>query len=274
MSSVHVDGRISVDVADQVARVTLDNPTQRNALTRAMCLQLQELMPRLNADPDVGIVTLRGAGGTFCAGAALGEIRSILLDEHDGQTVDQLSRADNAVSSVAKPTIAIVEGACMGGAWQIASACDFIVAGQSSTFGITPAKLGILYPRPGIERLVAQVGPARAKYILFGGQTFTADEAFDLGLVAEVVPDAEVDRRCGYLTANLLSRSRFSQRHLKRLIDDSASRSQSADAHWAEAWHDMAASPDMAIGVEAFLSRTEPHFTWRPDDAPTHSRSS
>jgi enoyl-CoA hydratase/carnithine racemase len=274
MSASPMGGRISVRVVDEVARVGIDNPSQRNALTRSMCLQLQELMPRLDADPAIAVIILRGISGTFCAGAALSEIKSILLDDQHGKAVDQLSRADAALTSVSKPTIAIVEGACMGGGWQLASACDFIVAGETSTFGITPAKLGILYPRPGIERLVAQVGPARAKYILLSGQTFTAAEAFDLGLIAKVVADSELDRRSDSLTEALLARSRFSQHHLKRLVDDTATASSSSDADWTAAWSEMTRSPDMHIGVDAFLARTEPHFTWRPAVAPTDSRSS
>jgi len=266
-------GRIAVSVDGGVATVTIDNPSQRNAVTRAMCLALQEWMPRLDADPDVVIVTIRGAGDSFCAGAALGEIRSILLDPVDGSTVDHLSRADMAITSVTKPTVALVDGACMGGGWQIASACDFIIASERSLFGITPARLGVLYPRPGIERLVSQVGPAVAKYILFSGQTFGAARASDLGLIADVVADADFPSRCDELIASLLRRSQFSVHSLKRLVDLTVARSAAADAEWEAAWLAMDESPDLAIGVDAFLQRTEPLFTWRPP-APLDSRSS
>lgn len=269
-----VEGRIKVDIANDVARVTIDNPSQRNAITRAMCLQLQDLMPRLDANTRVALVTIRGAGGTFSAGAALTELSSILLDRMDDAVVDQLSRADDAITSVAKPVIAIVEGACMGGGWQIASACDFIVASDRSSFGITPAKLGILYPRPGIERLVAQVGPARAKYILLSSQTFSAAQALTLGLVAEVVPAAEFEDRCATLMTLLLTRSRFSTHFLKCLVNMTASPGSDADDEWDRAWAAMANSPDLRIGVDAFLRREEPQFTWRTSASPPDSRSS
>ena len=255
---------VTVTILDGVAAVVLDNPAQRNALTRDMCLDLQELMPRLDQDPDVRIVTLRGVGMTFSAGASLGELASVLLDpQEDGSLVDQLSRADAAVTSVSKPTIALVDGACVGGGWQLASACDFIVASERSVFAITPAKLGIIYPRPGIERLVRLVGPATAKFILFTAQMFTALEAQGLGLVAEVVPD---EGHFVTLTKSLLKNSTFTIHTLKRLIELTTDDDPRLDAEWESAWLAMTDSPDMDIGVSAFLNRETPRFAWRPTE--------
>ena len=261
-----VVGRINVRIVDAVASVELDNPRQRNAITRAMCIELAELMPRLDADPAVTLITVQGVGDTFSAGAQLRELESVLMDrQEDGSIIDQLSRADLAIASVGKPTIALVDGACMGGGWQIASACDFIVASESSTVGITPAKLGIIYPRFGIDRLVRQVGPAAAKYILFTGQAFTAAEAAVLGLVADVIPDDQFADYCTALVASIRDRSRFSLHHLKRLVDCTAALDPAIDDEWNAAWAAMQANPDMGIGVEAFLNRTQPRFSWSPD---------
>lgn len=258
-------GSISVAIADGVAAVVIDNPAQRNALTVTMCVQLAELMPRLEADPNVVVLTLRGAGAVFCAGAALGELPSILMDpQPDGSVIDHLSAADDAITALSKPTMALVDGACMGGGWQIASACDFIVASERSSIGITPAKLGIIYPRSGIERLVRQVGPAAAKYILFTGHAFSAADAKALGLVAETIPDDAFDEHCAALVSSIRARSRFSTHHLKRLVDRTAVGDPDIDRMWDDAWDAMTRNPDMAIGVEAFANRTQPGFTWSP----------
>ncbi|WP_311213595.1 MULTISPECIES: enoyl-CoA hydratase/isomerase family protein [unclassified Arthrobacter] len=261
-------GHISVSIADGVATVEICNLAQRNALTRAMCLEIQELTPQLDADPDVAVVVLRGAGNTFCAGAAISELASVLIDpQADGSTVDHLSAADSAIASLSKPTVALVEGACMGGGWQIASACDFIIANERAVIGLTPAKIGIIYPRPGIERLIRQVGQANAKYILLTGQTFSAPEARALGLVADVVPSESFEEKCAALVSTLRSRSRFSMQSMKRLMDlTDASGSGPAviDQEWAKAWSAMPDSPDMEIGINAFLNREQPTFTWRP----------
>jgi enoyl-CoA hydratase/carnithine racemase len=266
----HRTARVGLSIADGVAAVVLDNPAQRNALTKSMCLELQDLMPRLEADPSVRIVTLRGAGVTFSAGAAITELASVLLDrQDDGTVVDQLTRADAAIAEVSKPTIAIVDGPCMGGAWQLASACDFVLASERSTFAITPAKLGVIYPRHGIERLVRLVGPANAKFILFSGKTFTASRARELGLVTETFADDSFDESCRSLIATLLGRSRFTIHTLKRLIDLPSAADPSSDTaidrEWADAWTAMTDGPDMAIGVAAFGRRERPRFTWSPD---------
>jgi enoyl-CoA hydratase/carnithine racemase len=259
-------GRIPVVISDGVATLEISNLSQRNALTRTMCLEVQELMPQLDADPDVAVVVLRGAGNTFCAGAAISELASVLIDpQEDGTTIDHLSAADAAIAAVSKPTVALVAGACMGGGWQIASACDFIIANDQAVIGLTPAKIGIIYPRPGLERLVRQVGHAKAKYILLTGQTFSATEARALGLVADVVPSESFEDRCAALVSTLRSRSRFSMHAMKRLVDlTDASGSGLAviDQEWAEAWSAMPDSPDMEIGINAFLNREQPRFTW------------
>lgn len=259
------EGRITVRVADGVASVGIDNPGHRNALTKAMCQELQALMPRLDSDPDVAVVTLRGSGDTFSAGAAIDDLVSVLLDpQEDGSRVDHLSRADAAICATRKPTIALVDGACMGGGWQLASACDFIVASERSRFAITPAKIGVIYPRAGIERLIRQVGPANTKFILFSGDTFGALQARQLGLVTETVPDAEFDEHTTRLVRTLLSRSRFSIHTLKQLVDAGSANDSELDQLWQDAWAEMIEGPDMAIGVKAFLGREQPQFVWQP----------
>jgi enoyl-CoA hydratase/carnithine racemase len=265
MSEPACSPRINVSVRDNVATVEIDNPTQRNALTKAMCLAIQDMMPKLEADPDINVVVLRGTGNTFCAGAAIGELSSVLLDRQDDNTVvDHLSRADLAISSITKPTVALVDGACMGGGWQIASACDFIIASERSAFAITPAKIGIIYPRTGIERLVRLVGHANAKFILLTGQTFTAAQAQALGLVAETVPDHEFNVRSGAVVRSVGSRSRFSTHSMKRLVNLTATSQPRIDEEWDDAWAAMLDSHDMGIGVNAFLNGIQPAFTWRP----------
>ncbi|WP_426517448.1 CocE/NonD family hydrolase [Diaminobutyricibacter sp. McL0618] len=263
MSEAQSIGRITVNVAGGVAAVEVDNPRQLNALTRDMCLELQSVMPALDTDPDVVAITLRGAGQTFSSGATINDLPSVLLDRQaDGSVVDQLSRADLAITRVAKPTIALVDGACMGGGWQLASACDFIIASERSVFAITPAKLGVIYPRAGIERLVRQVGPANAKLLLLSGESLSSARALSLGLIADAVPDAEFDIRCTALLDALTTNSRFSMRTLKYLVDLTVADGPDLDREWSAAWAATVDSPDLAIGIDAFLSRTKPSFTW------------
>lgn len=152
----------------------------------------------------------------------------------------------------------------MGGGWQIASACDFIIASERSVFAITPAKIGIIYPRTGIERLVRLVGHANAKFILLTGQTFTSAQAQSLGLVAETVPGREFVVRSAALVRSLGTRSQFSTHSMKRLVNLTATDHPRIDEEWEDAWAAMPDSPDMGIGINAFLNGRQPEFTWRP----------
>jgi enoyl-CoA hydratase/carnithine racemase len=259
-------GRVRATVADGVATVEIDNPARRNALTRAMCQELEGLMPRLDADPDVTVVTLRGAGTTFCAGAAIDELTSVLMDpQDDGTRVDHLSRADHAIASTSKPTIAMVDGACMGGGWQIAAACDVVVASERSVFALTPAKIGFIYPRAGVERLVRQVGPATAKFLLLTGRTIPAERARELGLITEAVPDDEFATYCSALADDLKDNSRFAMHTLKSLVDLTVDGGPHLGEAWEAAWAATAHSRDLTIGMKAFLGRVRPQFTWTPD---------
>lgn len=256
---------ISVSVKDNVATVVIDNPAQRNALTLAMCLALQEAMPKLDEDPDIKVVVLRGAGSAFCSGVAINELSSVLAEPQDGVAgIDHLSRADMAITSITKPTVALVDGACMGGGWQIASACDFIISSERSTFAITPAKIGIIYPRIGIERLVRLVGHSNAKFILLTGKTFTSAQALALGLVSETVPSDEFDAHSGAVICSIANRSRFSTHSMKRLVNLTEMNHPLIDEEWGKAWAAMHEGPDMDIGVNAFLAGTEPIFAWHP----------
>jgi enoyl-CoA hydratase/carnithine racemase len=268
MNKHNPDGRILVSVTCGVASVEIDNTSQRNALTKSMCIELADAMQRLDAREDVTVITLRGSGEIFSAGASISELPAVLLDPQEGGTsVDHLSRADSAIVSTAKPTIALIDGACMGGGWQIASACDFIVASERSRFGITPAKLGVVYPRAGIERLIRHVGSATAKYLLFTGDTLSATRAHVIGLIAEVVPDDEFESRCAEVVATIQRNSQFTVHTLKRLVNLTVSESDSLDQSWLEAWTEMTAGPDMGIGVAAFERREQPRFRWTPASA-------
>ncbi len=109
-----------------------------------------------------------------------------------------------------------------------------------------------------------QVGHANAKFILLTGQAFTAAGAQSLGLVAEAVPDDEFEERCSAIVSSLRNRSRFSTHSMKRLVDLTDVNYPRIDQEWENAWAAMPDSPDMGIGINAFLNREQPQFTWSP----------
>ncbi|MEV5486505.1 enoyl-CoA hydratase/isomerase family protein [Streptomyces bobili] len=241
-------------VTDAVATVVLHHPAKRNAMTAAMWRALPPLLEKLAADPGVRALVLTGAGGTFCAGADISTLQGS-PDEAQSLAV----RAEEALAAFPGPTLAAVKGHCVGGGAQLAAACDLRFAEEDALFGVTPAKLGIVYPSSATRRLVALVGPAAAKYLLFSGELIDTERALRTGLVDEVLPAGELDARVEEFTRVLVSRSGLTQAAAKEFADGRTDR----DAHWSA---QARGSGDTAEGVAAFLERREPRFTWTPSN--------
>ncbi|WP_432098993.1 enoyl-CoA hydratase/isomerase family protein [Streptomyces sp. WAC 04229] len=237
-------------VADSVATVVVHHPAKRNAMTAAMWRALPPLLDDLAADPAVRVLVLTGEGGTFCAGADISTLRE---SPERAQRLAVL--AEEALAAFPKPTLAAVRGHCVGGGAQLAAACDLRFAEESALFGVTPAKLGVVYPASATRRLVALTGPAAAKYLLFSGELIDAARALRTGLVDEVLPEGELDKRVAEFTRVLASRSLLTQAAAKEFANGRTDR----DTHWAE---QARGSGDTAEGVAAFLERRPPRFGW------------
>ncbi|WLQ37498.1 enoyl-CoA hydratase/isomerase family protein [Streptomyces castrisilvae] len=243
--------RLEHGLADGVATVVISNPAKRNAMTADMWQELPVLLDRLAADPSVGALVLTGAGDTFCAGADISSLRDPSRDPQ-GLAV----AAEEALAAFPLPTLAAVRGYCVGGGSQLAAACDLRFAAEGALFGVTPAKLGIVYPASSTRRLAALTGPSTAKHLLFSGELIDTERALRTGLVDEVLPAGELDERVGAYVRTLVSRSRLTQAAAKEF----AAGREDRDGHWAgQARH----SGDTAEGVAAFLERRTPRFTWR-----------
>jgi enoyl-CoA hydratase/carnithine racemase len=237
-------------VADGVATVVVHHPAKRNAMTAGMWRALPPLLDQLAADTAVRALVLIGEGGTFCAGADISTLR-----ESPGEAQGLAVLAEEALAAFPKPTLAAIRGHCVGGGAQLAAACDLRFAEEGALFGITPAKLGIVYPASSTRRLVALVGPGTAKYLLFSGELIDAERALRTGLVDEVLPEGELGKRVLEFTRVLVSRSRLTQAAAKEFANGRTDR----DAYWAE---QARGSGDTAEGVAAFLERRQPRFTW------------
>ena len=265
------ESSLQTSQADGIATVTLHNPAKRNAMTPAMWQRLPGLLEELAADDAVRVLVLTGAEGTFCAGADITALRAPESGTGPGAGPEgDAAReqrglavaAEEALASFPKPTLAAVRGHCVGGGCQLAVACDLRFASQDALFGITPAKLGIVYAASSTERLVRLVGPATAKYLLFSGELTDTARALRTGLIDEVHPEDELDARVAGFARTLASRSRLTQAAAKEFADGRT------DASRVDHWQREAeTSGEAAEGVAAFLERRAPRFGWpRRDD--------
>ncbi|MEU0229131.1 enoyl-CoA hydratase/isomerase family protein [Streptomyces sp. NPDC006284] len=241
-------------VTDSVATVVVHHPAKRNAMTAAMWRALPPLLDALADDPAVRALVLTGEGATFCAGADISTLRES-AEEAQGLAV----RAEEALASFPKPTLAAVRGHCVGGGAQLAAACDLRFAEETALFGVTPAKLGVVYPASSTRRLVSLTGPATTKYLLFSGELIDAQRALRTGLVDEVLPEGGLGERVDRFARLLVSRSQLTQAAAKEFANGRTDR----DAYWTA---QARGSGDTAEGVAAFLERRQPRFDW---SAPT-----
>lgn len=252
---------LRVEVADGVATLWLDRPAKRNAVTYDMWVGIAEHCERLAGDDAVRLLVVRGAGDHFCAGADIAGMG----DVSGGDYKRANEAADAALAAFPKPSIAVITGACVGGGTEIAVACDLRLADASSRFGITPARLGIVYPASATARVVRLIGPSATKHLLFSAELIDSERALRVGLVDELLEPTALHERVRELTVLMASeRSLLTQMASKEIVD-ALSSDAGLDAEVERRWsREVAASADPVEGVAAFVERRSPAFTWTP----------
>jgi enoyl-CoA hydratase/carnithine racemase len=268
--SVESDDAIRLTREGVVATIWLNRPSKRNAMSYSMWAGLEELALRLGDDRDVRVVVLRGVGEHFCAGADINEL-SVRRDVGERSFAEVNIAAEAALARLPKPTVAFVSGDCIGGGCALAIDCDLRIATSSARFGITPAKLGIVYPSASLERATHLLGPAATKRLLFTGELITAEEALRIGLVDEIVDvgndAAEGDSRLAALTGVLAARSLLTQAATKAMVAEVIARGQ-VPQDVRNYWNEMSAhASDNVEGIAAFVEKRGPNFTWSGPDA-------
>ncbi|WP_149536356.1 enoyl-CoA hydratase/isomerase family protein [Siccirubricoccus phaeus] len=253
---------LTLRLEEGVLTVVFDRPAKRNAITLAMYRTLTAIFAAAAEMPKLRAIVLRGADGCFSAGADIGD-----LAEGEGRRLAMLKEhrriSDTAVEALAacrKPSVALIEGYCLGGAMAFAMACDFRIAAPGASLGIPASHLGVVYSYGDCRRLQSLVGLPMAKRILFLGDRMQAEEALACGLVDEVAADAPA--AAAALVAALLRRAPLSIAGMKLALDVAAAGEGMlrADAVTAAA-HLAMASRDMQEATAAFLAKRPPHFT-------------
>lgn len=239
-----------------VATLRINRPAKRNAMTVEMWRVLPTILAPLADDPAVRVLVLTGADGTFCSGADISEIAGLA---EAGDDTGLTAVAEEALATFPKPTIAMIEGFCVGGGCQLAMACDLRLAAEDARFGITPARLGVVYPLSATRRLVGLVGPSAAKLLLYSADLVDAPAALRTGLVDEVHPPRELGERVYGLARTFAGRSQLTLAATKEIIGDIVA---GGDAETRVREWQARSREERAEGIAAFLEGRPARFPW------------
>jgi enoyl-CoA hydratase/carnithine racemase len=257
------DGTVGYQVADHVARITIDRPQRRNALTWDMVAELRRAFARARADGDVRVCVLTGAGDrAFCAGADLaGMTGAGALDLHDGR--GQLAELFRDLYRLGKPIVARVRGYALAGGFGLALACDMVVAADDAVFGAPEVDVG-LWPHMITVPLIRSMPPKQALELMLTGRRVDAGEAARIGFVTRVVPvaelDAAVDELAGALAAKSPAAVRIGRDAFYAVWDQTVEAS-------LRLLHPLltvtASTEDAAEGIAAFREKRPPRWSGR-----------
>jgi enoyl-CoA hydratase/carnithine racemase len=248
-----------------VRHVILNRPEKRNALNRELIAALAQAFEAAAADRDVTCVVVRGAGPMFSSGldfAALGELAA------DPGSLHALRRpildAWNLLEEMPKPTIAQIHGACLGGAMELALACDLRTMAGDGVIGLPETRIGLIPDVGGSSRLPSIVGLGRAKEMIMTGKVVDGTEAERIGLVNRVAPADGLDAATDSLVGELLACGPVAVGHAKRVMDAAAKPALAATLELeVTAQAVCAATEDFAEGARAFAERRQPEFSGR-----------
>ncbi len=239
-----------------IARLCIDRAEKRNAMTVAMFEALPALLDAALADARVRVIILQSATpGIFCAGADIGELSA---NAHDpawrARNQAALNMAQFKLARVPKPVIAFIDGDCVGGGCGLALAADIRIATPRARLGITPAKLGLVYPLHDTKLLVDLVGPGQAKRMLLTAALLEAGEALRIGLIDVIAQSA--DAMAAAIASNSPYSGRQSMKMVRRVLDGQTNDDDATRAIFSAAFE----GDDFKEGVAAFLSKRAPVF--------------
>jgi len=258
------EAKLRVERDGPIGRMVFDNPARRNAIAGNMWRAIPEAMAQFDADAEIRCIVLRGEGTVaFAAGADISEFERRRANEASTREYEGVvDAAQHAIEDSPKPVIALIHGFCIGGGVEMALACDLRYAAVSSRFAIPAARLGIGYGVHGTNRLVATVGPASAREIMFTGRRYSSDEALAMGLVNRVLPDAELDEYVRQVALELAANAPLSIAASKQIIN-AVIRTHGDFSRSEELVARCMRSEDYVEGRRAFMEKRAPRFSGR-----------
>jgi len=247
-----------------LARIRLERPDRLNAINAAMWRALPDLVREIEAVGDALVVLIEGADGNFSAGADIFEFDAVYADEASARDyLEAIQAGLAAIERLDRPSIALTDGATMGGGLALALCCDLRFASDNAQFSTPPARLGLTYGAVELRRLIALIGPSRAKEMLFSGRTLLADEALAIGLVDKVIARDELRAHAAAYANDLSKLSQFSIRAAKSAVEGVLSGADFRGLASQALALRAALGEDAREGRRAFAEKRAPKFAFR-----------
>jgi enoyl-CoA hydratase/carnithine racemase len=261
-------GKLLLDrPAEAVARLRIANPERRNALDHEILGAIAATLPRLDDGIATRCVLITATPPLFSAGYDIAEFTDEAFErEAEALVAHPFQAAMEAIVAHPWPTVAAINGLCLGGGLELAVSCDLRIAAAGAKLGMPPAKLGLVYGHTGLRRFLETIGLPRTREMFFTGRNLDAARAERIGLVNEVVDDARIEADAVALAADIAANAPLSVRGNKRVIDMLAANpvlSPAEEEELVELRRSCFGSADFREGVRAFAEKRRPVWTGR-----------
>ena len=258
-------------IKDRVATILLARPEARNALDAGFWRDFPALIRQLDADPAVRVIVIAGEGPHFCSGIDLAYLTSLMTqaddparaNEHMRRNIIELQLAFDVLNSIRKPVLTVIHGACMGGGLDLIAAADMRYAAKDAFFQIHEINIGIVADLGSLQRLRHQLPDGILRELAFSGRRMSAEEAYHLGFVTGLLPDAAsaLDHALS-VAREIAEKSPLAVAGTKAVLNHARDHSVAAGLDYVATWNaGMLSFKDAAKGAEASLGRSTAKFS-------------
>lgn len=246
----------------EIVRINLNRPDVHNAFNNTMIRELGDAFNVIKGDESIRVVILTGKGKSFCAGADISWLRDIVNYSYNQNLEESLNLAEalHKLYVLPKPTIAMVNGAAIGGGNGFLSACDIVVASEEARFGLSEVKIGLV-PAAISPYVIRRIGESKAREYFLTGKRISAQKALEIGLVNEVVPHEKLDEKVEEVAQLLLTSGPEAIASCKELIFNVLRMSlEEAKTYTARMIANLRISEEGQEGMAAFLEKRKPKW--------------